>query len=163
MGQWSPKADVIICSVVEAQALLKLIKRKKLWRPKKCEPISTLSDSQRVGGCSKQLTILVACPNVGCDYLILLTLRQLIQVGPFNPDRCSGYANIPLLLLCNYGVTWGVSAFRISGLGQLHCLKQQNTNDLISQSVKVINCLSCSLYYVNKVFVTFSSPICIWV
>lgn len=30
--------------------------------------------------------------------------------------------------------------------------KQQSANDLRPQSVKVINCLSCTLWYVNKVF-----------
>lgn len=44
-----------------------------------------------------------------------------IKSTPFDPDRWSGNAKVLLLLLL-YEVTWGVAAFRIGGLGQLHCL-----------------------------------------
>ena len=65
----------------------------------KCESISSLSDRE-FGDSSKLLTTCVATyPNSGCGYLVLLTLRWLIQVDPFHPDRWSGYANVLLLLL----------------------------------------------------------------
>ena len=32
MGKCSPKTEMIICPVAEAEALLKLIKREELWR-----------------------------------------------------------------------------------------------------------------------------------
>ena len=51
------------------------------------------------GGFSEWLTSVATRPDTGCGYLVLLTLRWLIQVDPFHPDRWPGCANILLLLL----------------------------------------------------------------
>lgn len=52
MGKSSPEADTIICPGADIQVLLKLIKNVEIVEAKKCGPISTLFDSQRVEGCS---------------------------------------------------------------------------------------------------------------
>ena len=49
MEECSPKADVIICPIAKAQALLKLIKKGGIVEAQKCEPISTLIKDQSVG------------------------------------------------------------------------------------------------------------------
>ena len=48
-----------------------------------------------------------------------------------------------------------MTAFSMLGLVWVHCLKQQNTKDLMSPSVKAVNCSSYPLYHVKEVFVAF--------
>ena len=58
----------------------------------KCEPISTFSDGQRVWRLIKIIDKYNYTSDSGCGYLVLLTLRWLIQVYPLHPDRWSRYA-----------------------------------------------------------------------
>ena len=51
-GKWKsiqPKAEVIICTIAEVWALLKLIKKRGIAKAQKCEPVYMLTKGQRVG------------------------------------------------------------------------------------------------------------------
>ena len=71
-----------------------------------------------------------------------LTLRWVIQVDPFHPDKWTEYASILLLLFFFFliGGYLGSSCFQDTWSRVASLPKQQNANDLISQSVEAINC-----------------------
>ena len=107
-----------------------------LWRPKKVILFPPCLMLKEFGGCSKWLTSVATCPDSGCVILVLLTVKLLIQVEPFHPHRWSGYSNLGSDYLQDI---WS----RVASWP-----KQQNANDLVSQSFEAIHCSSCHLYHV---------------
>lgn len=78
-----------------------------------------------------------------------LDIKMVHKVDPFHPDRMYFYSSF-----CNMGNgcfrdTWS----RVTSLP-----KQQIVSDLMSQSVKAINCLSCPLCHVKEAFCCLLPP-----
>ena len=63
MKKCSPKADEIICSVAEAQALKKVNKMGGIVKAQKCDPIFTWTKGQRVGTYLYSFKVIVLLPQ----------------------------------------------------------------------------------------------------
>lgn len=84
----------------------------------------------------KLLTSIVACCK--SQFSIWLLDSSDIKIASFNPDRCSGYENILLLLLLQLWGHLGSGSLQHIWFRAVSVPRQQNTKDLLSQSDKVI-------------------------
>ena len=124
----------------------------------KCKPISTLFDGQRVWRSLKIVDN--KCSHISCLRMWLLGSydTKMARTTRFFPSwdmvRLCWYTSAPFVIW----VYLGSGCFQDTYSRLESQPKQQNVNDLMSQSIEIINYSHCPLYHVKEIFCYLLSP-----